>query len=291
MKSLKHYSCPVCRSKETAFVLKARNSHGANVYDTKTEFEYWNCKVCSALFLVGQKANSSYYKKYYTKDYREEKTNSILSSYIISYSNIIKRDLVRKYTVADKGNRSILDIGSGDATFLKALSQHKFNRYGLEIDRNLTASYKKEGITPISNDILTHNFKKQKFDCITMWHVIEHIHNPQKLMQKVNSLLTKNGVFIFSTPNTDSIGFQKGKENWFHLDAPRHFILYSSSSLQRLAKNNGFGIVEKRNNWHDFPLDLFWSLHKTQSKYLYYFFYPYFKFVDNETVTQVWRKV
>lgn len=289
MNSTNYLQCPVCESKKSVYFFTSSNTHGAKTYNNKQEFIYYVCNKCKAVFLTGVKPDTNYFKHYYCSDYRDEKTSNILASYIISFSNKVKTNLVTTYSNR-KGTISILDIGSGHGHFLKSLPQTKFERWGLEIDRKLLKNYKKEGIKSISENFLTYNFGKKKFDCITMWHVIEHIHDPKKLIKKVYSLLKPDGLFIFSTPNTDSIGFKEGKENWFHLDAPRHFVLYSHSTLSCLA-NRKFIIVKKRNNWHDFPLDLFWSVKNSQKKYIYYALYPYFKYRDEETITHVWRKI
>jgi len=170
------------------------------------------------------------------------------------------------------------------------LDKKQFNATGLEIDKNLVTAYKKRGLNGLSGDFLKIDFGKRKFDIVTMWHVIEHVADAQKLFKKVHALLSPHGLFIFSTPNTDSIGLTKGKADWFHLDAPRHFVLYSETTVQYIAEKYGFEMLHIRNNYHDFPLDLFWSLRNVKNKWFYYLLYPFFKYTDRETLTYVLKK-
>jgi 2-polyprenyl-3-methyl-5-hydroxy-6-metoxy-1,4-benzoquinol methylase len=107
-------------------------------------------------------------------------------------------NLIAKYVIPGSHRIKILDIGSGTGTFLSQLSDNVYEKWGVEIEKKLTRLYKKLGIRGINQDFLTYNFKKQKFDCITMWHVIEHIHDPQKLIKKINSLLAK-GIIKYSS--------------------------------------------------------------------------------------------
>jgi SAM-dependent methyltransferase len=283
----KQYNCPVCSNSKTYFFLTAYNSHGSAVYNLEKQFNYWKCSLCEALFLVNIKPSPDYYRKYYSKDYRDEHANIGMSAYIIRYSNYIKLSIIKHFI---KENTKILDIGSGDGTFLKQLGP-LYKRFGLEIEKNLTSDYKKHLITAIHGDIVSIPLKTRDFNCITLWHVIEHIPNPQKLFKKILEISSHKSIVIVSTPNIKSIGFAKGKEDWFHLDAPRHFILFSDKSIKILADKYGFEIVTSRNNWHDFPLDLFWSLKNYPHRFWYYIMYPLFKFIDTETITYVLQKV
>lgn len=290
MRNRKQNKCLVCNSEKTINLFMAANSHGSVVYSESKHFEYDRCLNCSAVFLVGVIPNKKYYKNFYSDSYRDENNNSGIASHIVNYSNTVKNHLIKKYVASDNSKKRILDIGSGTGNFLAQLPHEHYEKWGVEIDPKIMTSYKKLGITSVNEDFLTFDFGKQKFECITMWHVIEHIHDPLKLVKKVKNLLSKNGIFIFSTPNTDCIGFEKGKEHWFHLDAPRHFVLYNTQSLEKLAIENEFKVIETRNNWHDFPMDLFWSVRHSRSKYAFYLLYPIFKFIDRETITYVWRK-
>lgn len=42
------------------------------------------------------------------------------------------------------------------------------------------------------------------------------------------------------TPNTDAFGHHRYRENWLHLDPPRHLFLFNKASIHRLATLAGF---------------------------------------------------
>ena len=70
--------------------------------------------------------------------------------------------------------KNILDVGAGTGEFLKVCKNNSWNVFGTEPDndaRNLAA---KKGIV-LKEDI--SKFSNQKFEIITLWHVLEHIEN------------------------------------------------------------------------------------------------------------------
>jgi SAM-dependent methyltransferase len=288
---MKTFVCPVCKSKNTNSFLHAFNGHAKHVFNIKRQFTYSRCSQCGAIFLTNLNINRSFYKKYYDKDYR-----TVDSGFLFKAGMVLVTLANRKKTqqillnVPKKDNISILDIGSGHGDFLAQLPSKKFDRFGIEISADLINESKARGIQMYEGDFLRYDFGKTKFDCISLWHVIEHIPAPQKLLKKVHSLLKTNGVFIFSTPSTDALGFTLGKENWFHLEAPRHIILYNSQSLSYLAKANNFLELKTINNYLEFPTDLFYSLKNYPRNLRYYLFYPFYKYKDSETITCIWRK-
>ena len=83
---------------------------------------------------------------------------------------------------------------------------------------------------------------EEKFDVITLWHVLEHVENPDMLLKKLKMLLDKNGLLVMSVPNIQSFQFYIFGRNTFHLDIPRHLVHYSPRTIEKLLKKSGFGI-------------------------------------------------
>jgi SAM-dependent methyltransferase len=76
-----------------------------------------------------------------------------------------------------------------------------------------------------------------------MWHVLEHIDDPNSFFQALRELLAPDGIFICDIPNRDSLGFAFTKNNWFHLDTPRHLFFYNYTSLKTLLKRHQLDII------------------------------------------------
>lgn len=285
--------CPLCNSSKTSFLLKSNNRHGRHLINPTQSFILNRCNKCGTVFIQKITIDRNYYKKYYSDDYYDQvKAKGLVNmglNILTSFSMSLKERMILKNYSFKKDGISILDLGCGDGTFLSKLSD-KFNKFGIELSSEGYAITKKKGIKVIYADFFDHKFKSQKFDIITMWHVFEHINNPQKLVKKVNSILNKNGLFIIAVPNADSLGFKIGKKFWFHLDSPRHLFIPNTYALKSVMKKNKFKMIKNTYEFYDSPLDLFWSIRFSVFRYIIYPLYPLFKYFSKETVTIVFRK-
>ncbi|MFN4217595.1 MAG: hypothetical protein ACK4HQ_09375, partial [Brevinematales bacterium] len=82
------------------------------------------------------------------------------------------------------------------------------------------------------------------------------------------------------------------KENWFHLDIPRHVWLPTRRSIDTLIKNLPLSLLKSFSPWWEYPLDLWWSLEKSSffTKWLFRILYPFIKIYDQETLIFIFQK-
>lgn len=290
---MKKNICLLCKSLSITKIFESYNKHGRHIIDSKDKFEIYKCRNCELVFIQGIELNSSYYSKYYSADYYESSIkNNILPylySLLSSYSLQKKENLLLKFLPKFQKKYKILDVGCGNGDFLEHLNQ-RFDKTGLEINKDGIEICRKKNIKVINSDISKFKGENRRFDVITLWQVLEHLNNPVPVMKKINNMLTKNGILVLSTPNTDSLGFYLSKIEWFHLDSPRHLLLFNNKSIKILVSNAGFNIITSKYEFYDYPLDLFWSLINSTWKYLIYPFYPLFKIIDKETLTIICKK-
>jgi 2-polyprenyl-3-methyl-5-hydroxy-6-metoxy-1,4-benzoquinol methylase len=109
-----------------------------------------------------------------------------------------------------KGNNA-LDIGCGSGGVILAMKQQGFSVTGMELDPEL-AKLSKVATAGLSDvkimnaDILKCDLASLgKFDVITCNAVIEHVANPERLLQVIESLLNDQGVIHIEIPNKDCI--------------------------------------------------------------------------------------
>jgi 2-polyprenyl-3-methyl-5-hydroxy-6-metoxy-1,4-benzoquinol methylase len=160
--------------------------------------------------------------------------------------------LVRNYTLKKKlklinsqntKTKKILDIGCGTGDFLSICKNNSWTTIGVEpnkkareisLTKNLVV---KESI----NDIIKIN---QKFDVITLWHVLEHVPNLGEYIIQLKKLLTDNGTLIIAVPNYKSYDAIHYKEFWAAYDVPRHIWHFSKNSIEKLFKENEMSLVK-----------------------------------------------
>lgn len=290
-------NCILCNSEKIKKIFCPFNTHGRNIINQKEKFDLYKCIECMSIFIGHIVIDEEYYKKYYNIGYYNE--NKIMRKNFISnilciskFSNNMKEKFILKsFKNINNNTLSILDVGCGSGNFLSSLDNNKFDKRGIEINPEGFRICISRGLQVYNQAITKIDFQDKKFHVITLWHVLEHIEKPQELFHKIHEILSEDGVLVFQVPNSDSLGFKYGKEYWFHLDAPRHLIIYNKKSINFLCTKIGFKIVEIRNEFYDYPLDLFWSIRKSPIKFLIYPLYPIVKLFSKESLTVVCKKI
>jgi 2-polyprenyl-3-methyl-5-hydroxy-6-metoxy-1,4-benzoquinol methylase len=80
----------------------------------------------------------------------------------------------------------------------------------------------------------------ESFDVITMWHALEHVHDPLSLLREARKLLVPGGKLVVAVPNIDSLPFRWFGRHWFGLELPRHLTHFTPASLPQMLQRAGF---------------------------------------------------
>ncbi|MGB2551765.1 class I SAM-dependent methyltransferase [Campylobacter sp. MOP51] len=213
------------------------------------------CKDCSMCRLYPLPTDTEL-KEFYSKTYREKYSNQdTVSKEVVDYEQIRASrilDFVKPYFKESFEN--VLDIGCSSGTLLKNLSRlatsislSRFNLYGIEMNDNYRNYIVSQDITDadkISNsDIYTYYYdKKEKFDFISIVHVLEHLRSPQEALKSIYELLNKDGIFYIEVPNLKT-PYSNLRKNYF---AIYHLYNFTDETLRLLLEKSGFEILEKR---------------------------------------------
>ena len=147
----------------------------------------------------------------------------------------------------------LLDIGCGDGSFLLASRNRGWQVMGTELN---PLPARKQGLD-VKGSIEEIDGREQ-FDCITMWHTLEHMRDIPAMLSEVARLLSPEGKLIIAVPDSGGIQARLFGERWLHIDVPRHLYHFDASSLQHCLAAAGFAI--ERSWHHEFEYDLLgWS--------------------------------
>jgi len=138
--------------------------------------------------------------------------------------------------------RSILDVGCGDGTFLFACRTVGWTVRGIEIKPDIArrAGLKvDESVEDLGDAAL--------FDCITLWHSLEHLRDPRLTVTHLVRLLKEDGAIVIAVPDAAGLQARFFGPRWFHLDPPRHLYHFGPASVDHLLDSTGL-VVERR--WH-----------------------------------------
>ena len=210
--------CPLCHS----FNLKKSYKI--------SDYQYCSCKSCLILFLSPMPSVQEI-RKYYRKDFQHP-VGLINEKPVRQRAKIILKTLKKLFP----NGKTLLDVGSGYGYFLDEAKKFKLKTTGLEPAKELCRVSKKQYKVSVVNADLEKYFQikaqKRKFDFITIIHTIEHVVNPEKMIDQAIKLLNKNGILFIETPNLDSHLFHVLKKDYDFLIPPDHLWLFSKKSLQ-----------------------------------------------------------
>ncbi|MBN2143044.1 MAG: class I SAM-dependent methyltransferase, partial [Candidatus Aureabacteria bacterium] len=140
--------------------------------------------------------------------------------------------------------KSILDIGSGRGFMLYYLKKiFGFKRVeGTQISPNAVLfSRNILGLTIHDQDLLDIEFK-EPFEVITIWHVLEHVPDPIRYLERMYHLLTPKGKLVIEVPNFDSWTRPLTGKYWLGLDLDHHLSFFTPDSLTILLERNHFRV-------------------------------------------------
>jgi len=145
------------------------------------------------------------------------------------------------------GQKNLLDIGCGSGTFLALAKKKGFTCYGMDVSENaVDAAQRQYDLIVRRGEIGKLDWEGLRFDFITMFHVLEHLRNPEDSLKYAASLLATGGSLIIQVPNAGSLQARVFGKRWYGLDVPRHLINYTSRSLQTLLHRCGLNICTRR---------------------------------------------
>jgi 2-polyprenyl-3-methyl-5-hydroxy-6-metoxy-1,4-benzoquinol methylase len=214
-----------------------------NPQNLKENYTYYFCTKCSVGFLfdVSEKNLSSNYDEEYNEyEDSENVTNKNFLSKILDLLYIPRREYIKKFATSFD---SILDVGCGNGSFLDSVSDlfrefyaSEFNEFAFK-----KAKQKVPGIINVGNDL---SQLKGKIAVITLWHVLEHIPNPQEFLEKLKNHMDSESRMIFEVPNSDSLNFKIFKRNYNWISLPEHVFFYNKKSIKYLLDNLDMEIMD-----------------------------------------------
>ena len=90
----------------------------------------------------------------------------------------------------------LLDIGCGAGSFLSFMKKN-LNVTGVEKNTTALEICAKKNLKFM---ILRKFYPNELFDIVSLWHVLEHLPQPEKVIAKIYDLLTSKGVLIIAVP-------------------------------------------------------------------------------------------
>lgn len=164
-------------------------------------------------------------------------------------------------------NGRLLDIGASWGEYMAQMRELGWKVQGIEMNGAAVKAGKDllrlEGLEHANFDRLAG--LEGGFDAVNMSMVLEHAHNPLRLLSLVRGLLAENGQFILSVPNIDGFAARTFGKYFYSLHVPQHTMHFSPRTIRICLEKAGFS-VERVIYRHE-PSDFLNSLKLSGSKF------------------------
>lgn len=242
-------ACPVCNDVHIRKVIEATDHtvSGEN-------FEIWECANCTLRFtqnVPGEEQIGAYYKSENYISHSDTSKGLVNSLYHFVRKRTLsqKKHLIEKVTGKKTGK--ILDVGAGTAAFLNLMKNSGWKTLGAEPDekaREKALELYGISLLPV-NEI--YSLDKGSFDAITMWHVLEHVHQLHQTVELLKDILSPDGKIFIAVPNYTAADEKMYKNFWAAYDVPRHLYHFSPLSMKILLEGHGLQIESIKPMWFD----------------------------------------
>ena len=238
MTVINHDKCPLCKSS----AIRKRFA-SIDKFATGEQFDIYECTGCGLVF---------------TQNFPDEKEidRYYESPAYISHSNTSKGlvnsvyHLVRKIMLQKKarkveqltGHKSgrLLDYGAGTGHFARIMKSRGWDVAAIEKNGKARELALREFGFEMQPVEALKAIKDKELDVVTMWHVMEHIQEPDNMWRELHRILADSGIAIIAVPNSASYDALNYKEYWAAYDVPRHLWHFTPDTIAQWGGKHGF---------------------------------------------------
>ena len=246
---IEYTECPSCKSVAISKVFSCKD-HTVS----QEIFEIWKCAGCTLRFTQNAPIPAEMGRYYQSADYvshSDTKKGLVNRLYHLVRNRTLQQKAGMVKDITKKSAGKLLDVGAGTGAFAHTMQQAGWQVTGLEPDELARVNaFNNYGLTLDTLERLP-SLPAAAFDAITLWHVLEHVHDLHGYLRNFYKLLHKDGVLIIAVPNYQSYDAEVYQNCWAAYDVPRHLYHFSAKSMENLLQSHGFTTEELKPMWFD----------------------------------------
>jgi 2-polyprenyl-3-methyl-5-hydroxy-6-metoxy-1,4-benzoquinol methylase len=244
-------ACPACGSTSFRHFGEIRDH-----YYSKEVFPIEECSSCGLRFTQDRPDAESIGAYYDSSNYASHDSKGKASLFLKIYGMARDWMLEHKYKLVrqfkPEWNR-VLDYGTGEGFFVEYLQKKGLKAEGIEPSEVARKNFKSRtgsNLFASANDLPAD----KSYQAISLWHVLEHIHELRPTMEKLCSHLENKGIMVIAVPNQQSKDAKDFGADWAAWDVPRHLYHWDDNSLTKFMSSLGL----KKVYTTQLPLDPFY---------------------------------
>jgi SAM-dependent methyltransferase len=233
--------CPLCGGAGAYYA----TATDIEYFVTPDEFRFFQCAACDVLFIepmLVDRLDLIYPSNYYS--FQERGSNNVVSR----VKEWLDARMFRKLMKGIPGAKvDILDVGGGTGwlvDILRDIDPRVAVTKIVDIDAGAEQEARSKGHSFFCGHI--QDFRsEQTFDLILLLNLIEHVARPDLVLRLIANMLSSHGRVLIKTPNFRALDARLFRHrSWAGYHCPRHFVLFSRGSLERLLLHSGLKIEQ-----------------------------------------------
>ena len=210
--------CPACKSTD----------HFAR--GTKNGFEMIACQGCRTLYTshLPEAQQGEDYESYYHEE------NLTAPDFI----NRRLDEIIEGFAAYRQAGR-LLDIGFGAGTLLEAARRAGWQALGVEVAGRAIEQARTMGFEVFQGILQDAQYPDDYFDVVTASEVLEHVPDPQSVLNEIARVLRPGGLIWLTTPHGRGLSARILGLKWSIVSPPEHLQLFSRSGGQEMLATAG----------------------------------------------------
>lgn len=235
-------ACPLCGRDLPEFYRAGWDrAHGAPGH-----FQLVRCRNCRLVYL-NPRPTEDEIGDLYPPDYEPHqivrRRLGLLQRVDVGYGMSKRARFVERH-VSRRGDA--LDVGCGTGEFLLELRVRGWQVVGQEVSDFAARIAIEAGLDVRTCTLDRCGFEAESFDLVTLWDVVEHLHDPLAVLREVRRILRPSGLLVLSTPDLESPDSRLFTDWWHGLEIPRHLVLFGPETIGQALQYAGFQSVERK---------------------------------------------
>ena len=150
----------------------------------------------------------------------------------------------------------LLELGCAYGFFLAEANAY-FEVQGIEMSESAVHFCRTRGFE-VEHGTLTAEYvgRSAPFDAVVMLDVVEHLMEPDKMMELVRKAMKPGGKLMLTTGDWESALSRLMGRNWRLMTPPQHTFFFSPRTLSVMLARVGFDVIECGKPWKTVPLGL-----------------------------------
>ena len=169
------------------------------------------------------------------------------AEHVVRFFRRRRASMLRRRLGGDVRGRRVLDIGCGRGDTLAWLQRWGADVHGTQVSTS-AAQVARELVGSdriFAGDLADAAYPAASFDCVTLWHVLEHVPQPLPLLHEIRRILKPGGFVYIEVPNTGGWAARRFRHHWLAYDVPKHLFHFTPRSLKALARQARLDCVEE----------------------------------------------